>query len=73
MLASYSEATAKLGLSALLATSAKDDEVDLMLAALDAESSITAVVSSGDVERAKPDPAIVEAALTRSGPGPSGP
>ncbi len=64
------EATAKLGLGVLLATSAKDDEVDLMLAALDSESSITAVVSSGDVEHAKPDPAIVHAALARSGTRP---
>ena len=47
-------ATARLGLDAVLATSAKDDEVDLMTDALGAGSAVTTVVSSGDVERAKP-------------------
>src|SRR5437660_983467 len=51
--------TAGLGLDVVLATSAKDDEVDLMLDALGARSAIRAVVSSGDVDRAKPDPGIV--------------
>ena len=58
--------TAKLGLSVVLATSAKGDEVGLMLDALDAGSAITSVVSSADVDRAKPDPAIVERALAHS-------
>ncbi len=60
-------ATASLGLAVVLATSAKDEEVDLMLDALGARDSISVVVSSGDVPRAKPDPAIVLEALTRSG------
>ena len=51
----------------VLATSAKDDEVDLMLDALGARDAIGTVVSSGDVERAKPDPGIVERALSESG------
>jgi HAD superfamily hydrolase (TIGR01509 family) len=58
--------TAKLGLSVVVATSAKGDEVGLMLDALDADSAITSVVSSADVDRAKPDPGIVERALTES-------
>jgi phosphoglycolate phosphatase-like HAD superfamily hydrolase len=54
----------------VLATSAKSDEVDLMLDALGAGSAISAVVSSGDVERAKPDPGIVQKALDVSGVDP---
>lgn len=60
-------ATARLGLDVVLATSAKPDEVDLMLDALGAGSAVSAVVSSGDVDRAKPDPGIVQKALDESG------
>lgn len=60
-------ATAGLGLSVVLATSAKDDEVELMLDALNACDAIGTVVSSGAVERAKPNPDIVERALSESG------
>jgi HAD superfamily hydrolase (TIGR01509 family) len=60
-------ATARHGLAVVLATSAKADEVDLMLDALGAGSAIGAVVSSGDVEQAKPDPGIVQKALDESG------
>lgn len=58
--------TAKLGLSVVVATSAKGDEVGLMLDALEAGSAITSVVSSADVDRAKPDPGTVERALAES-------
>jgi HAD superfamily hydrolase (TIGR01493 family) len=60
-------ATARLGLDVVLATSAKPDEVDLMLDALGAGSAVSAVVSSGDVDRAKPDPGILQKALDESG------
>jgi phosphoglycolate phosphatase-like HAD superfamily hydrolase len=60
-------AIARRGLDVVLATSAKADEVDLMLAALGAGSAVSAVVSSGDVDRAKPDPGIVHKALDESG------
>jgi HAD superfamily hydrolase (TIGR01509 family) len=60
-------ATSKLGLHVVLATSAKDDEIDLMLDAIGARDAIGTVVSSGAVERAKPDPDIVERALSESG------
>jgi HAD superfamily hydrolase (TIGR01549 family) len=63
-------ATARLGLDVVLATSAKTDEVDLMLDALGAGSAVSAVVSSGDVDRAKPDPGIVQRALDESDIGP---
>ena len=41
-----------------------------MLDALGARSAISAVVSSGDVDRAKPDPGIVTKALDESGADP---
>jgi HAD superfamily hydrolase (TIGR01509 family) len=63
-------ATARLGLHVVLATSAKDEEIDLMLDALGARDSIGTVVSSGDVEQAKPQPDIVERALSESGTDP---
>ena len=56
-------ATVGLGLQVMLATSAQDDEVDLMLDAI----GVRDVISSGAVERAKPDPDIVERALSESG------
>jgi HAD superfamily hydrolase (TIGR01509 family) len=62
--------TAGLGLDVVLATSAKDDEVDLMLAALGAGDAISAVISSGDVQQAKPDPGMVQKALDESGADP---
>jgi HAD superfamily hydrolase (TIGR01509 family) len=60
-------ATAGLRLNVVVATSAKDDEVGFMLDALGAGDAIDTVVSSGAVERAKPDPSIVEKALDESG------
>lgn len=66
-------ATARLGLHVVLATSAKDEEIDLMLDALGsrgARDSIGAVVSSGDVEQAKPQPDIIDRALSESGTDP---
>jgi phosphoglycolate phosphatase-like HAD superfamily hydrolase len=63
-------AAVRLGLDVVLATSAKDDEVDLMMDALGAGSAVSTVISSGDVERAKPDPGIVRKALEESGVDP---
>jgi HAD superfamily hydrolase (TIGR01509 family) len=63
-------ATAQLGLRVVLATSAKDEELDLMLDALGAGDLISTVVSSGDVEQAKPAPDIVDTALSESGTDP---
>lgn len=62
--------TARLGLRVVLATSAKDEEIDLMLDALGARDSIGTVVSSGDVGQAKPEPDIVAKALRESGTEP---
>jgi HAD superfamily hydrolase (TIGR01509 family) len=56
-------ATAGRGAQVVLATSAKPDELELMLAALDAGDAISEVLSSGDVDHAKPEPDIIQAAL----------
>src|SRR6202034_757641 len=63
-------ATAGLGLNVVLATSAKDEELDLMLDALGARDALDTVVSSGDVTQAKPHPEIVSHALEESGTDP---
>jgi HAD superfamily hydrolase (TIGR01509 family) len=60
-------AVARRGLGVVLATSAKDEEIGFMLDALGARDAIGTVVSSGAVQRAKPAPDIVEAALAESG------
>ena len=64
-------ATARLGLNVVLATSAKDEELDLMLDALGARDALDTVVSSGDVKQAKPHPEIVSHALEESGTDPA--
>jgi phosphoglycolate phosphatase-like HAD superfamily hydrolase len=64
-------ATGRLGLNVVLATSAKDEELDLMLDALGARDAVDTVVSSGDVKQAKPDPEIVHKALEESGTDPA--
>jgi len=64
-------ATAGLGLNVVLATSAKDEELDLMLDALGARDALDTVVSSGDVKQAKPHPEIVQKALEESGTDPA--
>jgi phosphoglycolate phosphatase-like HAD superfamily hydrolase len=62
--------TARRGLNVVLATSAKDEELDLMLDALGARDVLDTVVSSGDVDQAKPHPEIVQKALEESGTDP---
>jgi phosphoglycolate phosphatase-like HAD superfamily hydrolase len=64
-------ATARRGLNVVLATSAKDEELDLMLDALGARDALDTVVSSGDVKQAKPHPEIVNQALEESGTNPA--
>ena len=63
--------TGRLGLNVVLATSAKDEELELMLDALGAREAVDTVVSSGDVKQAKPDPEIVRKALCESGTDPA--
>jgi phosphoglycolate phosphatase-like HAD superfamily hydrolase len=62
--------TRELNLNVVLATSAKDEELGLMLDALGARDAVGTVVSSGDVKQAKPNPEIVRKALQESGTDP---
>jgi HAD superfamily hydrolase (TIGR01549 family) len=53
------------GIRTVLATSAPEDELDLLLEALDAGDAVTATTSADDVDDAKPDPGILQVALDR--------
>jgi HAD superfamily hydrolase (TIGR01509 family) len=55
------------GQRVVLATSAGADELSAMRRALDAEDAIDEVTSSADVDRSKPAPDIVEAAIAKAG------
>jgi HAD superfamily hydrolase (TIGR01509 family) len=55
------------GHTVVLASSAKDDEVDHYLDLLDARELADAWTTSGDVKETKPQPDLVNAALERSG------
>ncbi|MCI0156963.1 HAD family hydrolase [Leifsonia shinshuensis] len=59
-------AIAARGIRVVLATSAPEDELALLRGALDADDAIHAVTSADDVESAKPDPGILEVALSRA-------
>jgi HAD superfamily hydrolase (TIGR01549 family) len=51
----------------VLASSAKQDEVDRYLELLDAEDLVADWTTSGDVDETKPEPDLVEAALEKAG------
>ncbi|RKT37019.1 HAD superfamily hydrolase (TIGR01509 family)/HAD superfamily hydrolase (TIGR01549 family) [Microbacterium sp. AG1240] len=55
------------GARVVLATSAPQHELDVLLDLLDVAPSVDAVTSSEDVETAKPAPDIIEVALQRAG------
>jgi HAD superfamily hydrolase (TIGR01549 family) len=57
-------------ITVVLASSAKPDEVEHYLDLLDARDLADAWTTSGDVERTKPYPDLVNAALERAGGGP---
>lgn len=58
---------ADLGLQVVLASSAPEDELELLRKVLDCDDVIAATTSSRDVDTAKPEPGIVEVALDRAG------
>lgn len=60
-------AVASRGLTVVLASSAKGDEIGLMLDTLHAADVIETVVSSGDADQTKPEPDLVEVAIHRGG------
>jgi HAD superfamily hydrolase (TIGR01509 family) len=55
------------GRTIVLATSAPEDELEILTGVLDVDDAIHATTNSDDVETAKPDPSIVEVALDRAG------
>jgi HAD superfamily hydrolase (TIGR01509 family) len=59
------------GVRVVLATSAPEDELELLLEVLDAGDAVHATTSADDVEQAKPDPGILEVALERADVTPS--
>jgi HAD superfamily hydrolase (TIGR01549 family) len=59
------------GHTVVLASSAKPDEVEHYLDLLDAREVADAWTTSGDVDRTKPYPDLVNAALERAGGGPA--
>ena len=54
----------------VLATSASEEEVEALRAALDADDAIGAVTGADDVAAAKPEPDLILVALQRAGVGP---
>jgi HAD superfamily hydrolase (TIGR01509 family) len=59
------------GSTVILASSAKEEEVDHYLDLLDARDLVNDWTTSADVESTKPDPDLVHAALEKAGDGPS--
>ena len=55
------------GLKVVLATSAPEDELDLLRKILDVEDAVEVVTNAEDVDTAKPAPDIVQVALERAG------
>jgi HAD superfamily hydrolase (TIGR01549 family) len=55
------------GRTVVLASSAKEDEVEHYLELLEAREGVTGWTTSADVERTKPQPDLVEAALEKAG------
>jgi len=53
----------------VLATSAPEEELDILLSVLKVDSTLAATTSSGDVGTAKPDPDIIETALGKAAVG----
>jgi HAD superfamily hydrolase (TIGR01509 family) len=64
-------ALARDGRAVVLASSAKPDEVEHYLDLLDARDHATGWTHSGDVERTKPEPDLVGAAIEKAGGGPA--
>jgi HAD superfamily hydrolase (TIGR01509 family) len=61
----------ELGLKVVLASSAKEDEIDRYLAMLDARDLCDAWTSSSDVEKTKPHPDLLEVAIEKVGAEPA--
>ena len=60
-------AVTQRGMRVVLATSAPENELEILRNVLEVEDALWSVTSSGDVETAKPEPDIVEVALEKGG------
>ncbi len=58
------------GVRVVLATSAPEDELEILRSVLDLEDALTVVTSARDVDTAKPEPDIFEVALAKAEVGP---
>ena len=58
---------ADLGLQVVLASSAPEDELEILRKVLDCDDIISETTSSRDVDTAKPEPGIVQVAIDRAG------
>ncbi|MBC2642607.1 MULTISPECIES: HAD family hydrolase [unclassified Rhodococcus (in: high G+C Gram-positive bacteria)] len=54
------------GVQVVLATSASEEELDVLREVLSVDSCIAHTTSAADVDRAKPDPGVIRAAMDRS-------
>ena len=61
----------KAGAKAVLATSSEKEQLEALLATIDAEDSIDDVVTASDVDEAKPCPDVFVAAMEKAGADPS--
>jgi len=64
-------ALAERGIVVVLATSAPEEELNILLDLLDSDEAIHATTNADDVDVAKPDPDIVRVALDRAGVEPA--
>ena len=64
-------ALAERGIIVVLATSAPEEELNILLDLLDSDEAIHATTNADDVDVAKPDPDIVRVALDRAGVEPA--
>jgi HAD superfamily hydrolase (TIGR01509 family) len=55
------------GIVVVLATSAPQEELDILLEVIGADDALHATTNAGDVDTAKPEPDIVQVALQRAG------
>jgi HAD superfamily hydrolase (TIGR01549 family) len=60
-------AVAAAGARVVLASSTEEQDLDVLLQALDADDVIDEVTSSGDVDQAKPSPEVFQTALEKAG------
>ncbi|MBV9039918.1 MAG: HAD family hydrolase [Acidimicrobiia bacterium] len=69
--ASLLRAVKERGATVVLASSSEQEDVDALLAAIDADDAIAEVTSAGDVSDAKPSPEVFQMAMDKAGLDPA--